>query len=463
MFASGAYAQDPPLPPGLAPQEPKQPAQGEPVLPPGLVPAQPQVDEPPLPPGLDAPADAEAPPAQQSKRLQLLQDLHGFWETRVGFRVQEDDVIDRDLILGEARLQLDWDRAWDRVALDITGDLFVDGVTETVETDLRQLRVTWTPVDSVDIRIGRQVLTWGTGDLIFINDLFPKDWVAFFIGRDVEYLKAPQDAIKVSWFNEAINIELVYTPQFESDRFVMGERISAWNPLRGRRTGRDARVKFDAPSDYFSEDEFALRLYRTVGAFELAAYAYDGFWKSPGGQSLLPFRAIFPRLRVFGASIRGPIGRGMMNAEFGYYDSRDDSDGDRPLIENSQIRLLVGYEREIGKEFTAGVQYYLEHTRDYDAFRDTLPFFIENDDRNRHVVTLRLTKLLMQQDLTLSLFAFLSPSDADAYLRPYVSYKITDDWQISGGANLFFGREDHTFFSQFENNTNVYAAVRYSF
>ncbi|MFW6031595.1 MAG: hypothetical protein ACOC9T_03300, partial [Myxococcota bacterium] len=31
----------------------------------------------------------------------------------------------------------------------------------------------------------------GTGDLVFLNDLFPKDWRSFLLGRDLDYLKAP--------------------------------------------------------------------------------------------------------------------------------------------------------------------------------------------------------------------------------------------------------------------------------
>jgi hypothetical protein len=100
---------------------------------------------------------------------------------------------------------------------------------------------------------------------------------------------------------------------------------------------------------------------------------------------------------------------------------------------------------------------------DYDAYRDTLPFFVTPRDENRHVLTVRLTKLLMDQDLELSSFLFYSPSDGDAYWRPSVSYKITDDWEVSAGGNVFFGESDHTFFGQFQNNSNVYAGLRYSF
>ena len=67
------------------------------------------------------------------------------------------------------------------------------------------------------------------------------------------------------------------------------------------------------------------------------------------------------------------------------------------------------------------------------------------------------------QNLTLSLFVYVSPSDQDTYLRPIARYKLTDDWLLVGGGNLFYGKYDHTFFGQFENNNSLYAAVRYSF
>jgi len=84
-------------------------------------------------------------------------------------------------------------------------------------------------------------------------------------------------------------------------------------------------------------------------------------------------------------------------------------------------------------------------------------------ERDRHVLTFRVRKLLMNQNLELSLFAFYSPSDSDAYLRPRVSYKIDDHWKVEIGGNLFLGAERHTFFGQFANNTNIYAALRYAF
>lgn len=455
-------SQDPALPEGLGGES------SGPALPEGLgeVPAPPAGTGPALPEGLgETPGDTEAPGDAGEKPATLRPDwLHGFWDVRAGVRTQNDPAQSKDATLGEMRLQLKADKAWKDALLRYRGDFIADGVLEEADFDLRELSLTLTPLSFLDLRVGRQVLTWGTGDLLFLNDLFPKDWQAFLSGRDVEYLKAPSDAIRTTWFTDWMNIDFVYTPQFDHDRFITGERMSFYNSLYGRTVGADREANFNAPSTWFEDDEFALRLYRMVGSAELAFYAYSGYWKSPGGQRFPPMQATFPKLSVYGASLRGNLLKGIGNIELAYYDSRQDRGGADPFVNNSEFRLLLGYERELAKELTGSVQYYLEHMIDYSAYRNSLiSFIMDARDQDRHLFTVRLTKLLMRQDLTLSLFAFFSPSDVDAYFRPQISYKINDHWTVECGGNVFLGESQTTFFGQFEDNTNVYAAARYSF
>ena len=147
----------------------------------------------------------------------------------------------------------------------------------------------------------------------------------------------------------------------------------------------------------------------------------------------------------------------------GYYNSRDDSAGDDPLIRNGEWRILVGFEKEVASELTAGVQYYLERMSDYDAYLLVLPSGSPVKDRNRHVITLRLTRLLMSQNLRLSLFNFYSPSDEDGYLRLNSTYKVTDAWQVEAGGNFLYGENNNTFFGQFQDASNLYGGLRFSY
>jgi hypothetical protein len=388
-------------------------------------------------------------------------EMHGFYEVRAGYRLL-NDKYEKDMSIMENRLQLELSSYPDWADLKFKGDFIGDLVTEEGDFDLREANIFLRPTDYMDVKVGRQILTWGTGDLIFINDMFPKDWQSFFIGRDSEYLKAPSDAAKVSLFSDWANLDVAFTPQFDPDRYIYGERISYWNSDLGRIAGQDAIVHTDKPNDWFGDSEIAARLYKNVHDYELALYGYHGYWKSPGGENATMTKAIFPDLNVYGASARGNVAKGIGNVEVGYYDSLEDQSGNDPLINNSEMRYLVGYTQEIAKNFTMGVQYYVEHMMDYGAYIRNLSSGPARD-RDRHLTTLRLTRLLMDQNLRCSLFTYYSPSDKDVYMRPNVNYKVNDNLAVEIGGNIFFGDYPNTFFGQFHDNTNVYMGARYSF
>ncbi len=292
--------------------------------------------------------------------------------------------------------------------------------------------------------------------------MFPKDWQSFFIGRDTEYLKAPSDALKAGFFSDVVNLDVVYTPQFDPDRYITGERLSYWNGTMQQTAGQNAITHTDKPNRWFQDEEVAARVYRSVQGYDLALYGYWGYWKSPGGMNATQTQAQFPSLDVYGASVQGPLAKGILSAEFGYYHSKDDTRSTNALINNSEMRYLLGYSQEIGRDFTAGLQYYVEQLLDYPEYRAALGAGPARE-RYRHLLTLRLTKLFMNQNLRCSLFGYYSPSDDDVYLRPNINYKASDNMALEVGANIFGGDYPHTFFGQFKDNTNLYGAIRYSF
>jgi hypothetical protein len=44
-----------------------------------------------------------------------------------------------------------------------------------------------------------------------------------------------------------------------------------------------------------------------------------------------------------------------------------------------------------------------------------------------------------------------------------ISYKISDAIKWSFGGSIIAGEYDHTMFGQFQNNSNIFTRVRYSF
>lgn len=389
-------------------------------------------------------------------------EIHGFAEGALARRIIEDPVQSDDFLLGEARFRLDLSYFSDRVDLEFKGDLVADAVADEIDGDIRLATVTLRTLNWLDLRAGRQVLTWGTGDLVFLNDLFQKDFVSFFIGRDDEFLKAPSNSLKLTFYTGPANLDVVWS-SFAADRFITGERLSFFDPdVPGLVSAETMGGPLESRLPSNGLGDLSLRLFRNLGGYELALYGYVGFFKQPLGFDPEEEVATHPRLNVYGGSLRGNLWGGVTNFEGAYWDSLDDQEGTDPNVPNSQVRGLVGYERELFRNVTAGIQYYVEWTLDYDRLiaGSSWPQF-EPPER-RHLFTTRLTHRLLQQTLTLSLFVFAAPWDDDGYLKPALTYHWTDALTVSGGANILFG-PDPTFFGQLENNSNVFFRVRYSF
>jgi hypothetical protein len=50
---------------------------------------------------------------------------------------------------------------------------------------------------------------------------------------------------------------------------------------------------------------------------------------------------------------------------------------------------------------------------------------------------------------------FRPPGDQDGYVRPSATYMLTDNWLVEARGNVFFGKDNNTFFGQFEDNSNL--------
>jgi hypothetical protein len=386
---------------------------------------------------------------------------HGFVELAGGMRFGDDPAVGRRATLGEFRTRLE--RTWEigNARIDFRGDALYDAVLDDLDAGLRELAINF-PAGKADVSIGRQILTWGTGDLLFLNDLFPKGWVSFFIGRDDEYLKAPSDAIRFTWYGSTLNIDLAAMPRFHSDEFLTGERLSFFSPMAGGIVAPVPPLAAAEPSAGLSNTEWALRLFRNAGSNELALYGYSGFYHQPApagpGNEL-----VYPEMDAWGASWRRPLGAGLFNTEFSRYFSKDDRSGSDPRIPNDQYRFLIGYEWEAVSNLTVGFQYYLEWTLDHDALIANSPWPQYEVEERRTWLTNRLTWRTRQDRVIWSIFSFYSPTDKDYYLRPQMNWRISDELLLSAGGNLFGGDEKHTFFAQFEDNSNYYIRLRFHF
>nr|VFJ63897.1 MAG: hypothetical protein BECKFW1821B_GA0114236_10885 [Candidatus Kentron sp. FW] len=392
---------------------------------------------------------------------ETVDDSHGrFWgEVRYGHRIDSHPAQASASNLKEIRLQ--YENARELLGIDtrMRVDGTFDGVLDSARLDIRELAIKIPTPPWMTANIGRQIIKWGTGDLIFVNDLFPKDYVSLYIGRDVEYMKRPSDAMELNLYSRFGNLDIVYSPRFTPYTVPTGERLSYFSPIKKDIVGERDILPIEERDKIFRDDVLAVRYTNKLGNTELALYGSDGYWPMPNGFDTGEQTTFYPRLRSYGAGLRGTAFHGIWSTELAYYDSLQDPGGDDPNIPNSQIRGFIGYERELIKNLDLGVQYYTEHRQDQSAYERALSG-ANAEPREYRMWTSRLTHKLRKQMLTLSLFSFYSPTQDDYYLRINVSYKPSDDWTLYAGSNHFGGNRRNTDFAQYQQNSNIFMGIR---
>ena len=412
-------------------------------------------------------------PVFAGKASAKMPEMHGFIEADLGLKLTDDTTKRDDYNLLEQRLQLksmyffEGDNLLSQksTAINFKGDFVVDEYySGKTSFDLRELNVSLTPFDFMDTKLGHQILTWGTGDYLFLNDLFPKDYISFFTGRDDEYLKKPSDAARFMVYPKYFNMDLVFIPIFEPNETPKGDRLSFFDSFQGGIAGCDSDRDISKPPRQIKNSVYAARAYKNFGSYEGAMYFYRGFNPSPKSYKNEAARQLYyERLDAYGSSIRGPILDGIGNGEVSYYYSPDDSKGNIRTVQNSMIKYLLGYEKDMGNDLRLGFQYMLEQILDYKQYRNALLATDYSWDEFRHILTNRITKYFVNQTVKLSVFTFFSPSDMDAYTRPSVTWNITDAWTWTTGADLIWGKDDTTELGNMKKNKNIFTRVRYSF
>ena len=393
--------------------------------------------------------------------------FHGFLQSNYSARIADDNphgAKKGNLILGEERVQLKglFYPKKSNFGFYIKSDFYHDWVEKDWNQDFREGYLDYNQ-DTFGLRIGRQMLTWGVGDLLFINDVFPKDYEAFYSGRPLEYLKRAADSVKLDIYTDILNIETIVIPFFEPDNFPSVGRFHFFDPYPAI-----INREINKPKKAFENTEYALRLYRNIADFDVSAYAYKGFFrglamKADNFNSPTAISHFYPELAAYGFSAQGNALAGVVSSELGYYDSLDDRGGKDAGIQNSQSKFLLGYSKAFPQDLTLGVQYYGELMHKYSQYKNTLPSSFAKKRQVHQYLTLRLTKLLKYQTLKVSLFSFYSPDDADFLFIPEISYNFTDNLQGILGANIFGGADNNTALGQHTKNDNIYLTLRYSF
>ncbi len=376
-----------------------------------------------------------------------------------------------DWVMANRRFRLKTSKVGDKGGVYAKVDFIRDEVIDRTYIDIRELRLQYRLFDWMDLSVGRQVSTWGVGDMVFINDLFPKNWNANFSGRDMESMKDSSTSLRATAYFGGLTLDVVYHPKFTPDTTPTGCYFSIFDPNSGGLIANPGPCDGDAKSGYVSnrakDGEIAASLKTRIGSQEVALYGYHGFYKNPRGMQvvdgmLMPY---YPGLTAVGASTEGQIGPGIFSAEVGYYDSREDRDGVNPLIENSMFKWLVGYRMDLSAHLGFGLQWYQERMMKYGEYEQSMGMSPYRKKGAHNTFTMRLTYKAMQETLWVSVFSYYRPQDKDSFTRLDITKRLGNHFSVTAGAAIFTGEQyyEDREFGMLRHDDNVYVRFKYNF
>lgn len=377
-----------------------------------------------------------------------LADLSGFMQVQQTGRTHEPGAATVQQALAELLLE---QRA-EALSLSVRAEAAYDEAIDDSRIAAREAFLDWAPAADLELRLGRQVLTWGVSEYLYVNDVFPKNHDAFFTGAGFDRMKEPVDAAQLAWHGAVTGVEAVVS-RARADRAPAASRFTAMAPLASAEAAGDVDHAIDA----------ALKISANLAGWDLGVYAAS--FRSRERRYFVDaagLRADQPRLAHAGVSLTGNAVGGVAWIEAGVRDAgaaRDDI-VDRHYF-GSSATLLGGYSREVGQDVTASVQLELEAPLHYERYVAALAPGVRPADRANAIVHARVQAGWLNQTLLTGAQAFAG-HERDTHLNPFARWSPADGWTLEAGANFFNGRPD-TRFGAFDNDSNAYALGRYSF
>lgn len=343
-------------------------------------------------------------------------------------------------------------RASDKLSGSLRAEGLYDRSIETGRVRVREAFIDWAPNGGVNLKFGRQVLTWGVSDYLYVNDIFPKNYDSFFTGGGFDRMKEPVDAARATWTSGGMDVEAV-AARAKADRSPNSRRFAATAMREQATEAGNANDRVDV----------ALKVSGHLGGWDLAGYAATlgsrepRFFMDAGG---LHFEQ--PWMRHFGASITGNAAGGLIWLEGALRDASTSRAGvvSRHSIDET-AKFIGGYSREVGTDLTASVQLQLEAMNYRDRYLASLAPGLRPVKRIGTTLHLRVQGRWINQTVGAGAQLFVG-NEGDTHFNPFASWSPADGWTFEGGANLFKGKPD-TRYGAFKDDSNVYVLGRFSF
>ena len=362
----------------------------------------------------------------------------------------------------DIRLPLEWkgrisghayyDAVYSLHGRDEYTDELLDANEEEVEFD--EVRLQGSLTDSLDAKLGRQIVVWGKSDNIRVTDILnPLDRREPGM-VDIEYLRLPVTMTRLDYYLGKWDLAglLIHEVRF-SKRPAFGSNFYS---------STSTQPPEEEPATTLENTQYGAVLSGVLGKWEIAFYLADVFddrWHMEEDIVSLEDVRQHSRIRMAGTAASVAKGNWLLKSEAAYLDNlRYSADPDRP---KTRYDVLAGIEYRGFSDTIVSLEVANRHIVGFDEEMREPPDSVREDSFQS---ALRLTRDCLHDTLSLRYLLRLFGADGgDGGLqRFWVEYDMTDAFKVTAGIVDYKSGEMPPY-DTIGDNDRIFAECRYSF
>ncbi len=336
-------------------------------------------------------------------------------------------------------------------------DEFNDDVLESQEKEY-ELRDTYfliTPIESLDIKGGRQIVVWGRSDNIRINDVLnPMDMREPGI-TDIENLRLPVAMMRIDYYIGDWSITGIAIPEIRFNKIPeFGSEFDAISKI----IPIPKKPEEDIPEDGYKNMEYGASINGIFSKWDISFYWADFYRDFPHVEfTNSGFRMKHARLTMYGTAFNVALGNWLVKSEAAYFDGFQYFN--TPDKTFSKIDFMAGIEYTGFTDTMIAIEGYNSHTLEYDDDLKKLPDFL---NENVKQAALRITRSFINDTLDIIILV-MTMGDSGLVQRYSAEYDIIDALSVSGGVVLYKSDDEEGQYSSIGENDRAFLELKYSF
>jgi len=368
--------------------------------------------------------------------------------------------------------------------------VFVENLRQEKDSPVAEIREFYFDIltDKVDIRAGKQFVVWGVLEGIrIVDEINPMDFREL-IAPDLLDYRIPLWTLKLDYYSDNAAYQALWIPDVRFHK--PAPPGSEWELLQ-----EVTNTKYPDPDD-LTNSEFGFKITKDILDAEITLsyfYTWDDF---PAIFRTVDLNAatdpiFFPtytRINIYGATFVKPLGATILKGELAYVpdkyfglsndvdtnnDGFLDSNGE---VQKKHIRWGLGIDFNVwGIDFSPAIAQWIILNYDegilQDEFDTSFALFIR--------------KTMPEKSTVFQLLLINLVNMHEMYIKPKITFDVTDHFQIATGLDLFYGtrsvlgvpasggvvggqdlgfiEQSAQFFGNFHDNDRVFLEFKYTF